>query len=266
MESTTMTRTRNPEPLTVEAATELVFPSALVPISTDTRSEYAFQTGRFVLVGYGDSLAGLHLRALVSYPELAMCCRQTTALEDVANAGAQFAPRIGQDPAAAADAARAKYQRSIAEQLAAADGHELQHAARVFLDGLAAADRAAAERQAAAAEAERIERERVAAAAEQAAKRAAAERERVAAAEQAATTAEAVSAATRENHRVTRARWLAAELEASGIATLRIPSGPMRGRYGQRDLILALPTMSLEQISAVEAALSDAVEKAEAQS
>jgi len=260
----TPARTRPADPLTFAAAEELLFPTAVEPVSADTVALFAFHIGRFVLAGYGDALAALHARSLATHPELAWCCRQASSLEDAGNAAAQFAPRLAQDPAVAADAAVAKFKRTIAEQLAAADGHELQHAARVVLAGLDAAVREEAERAAAA------EREQAAAAeqaaAEQAAKRAEAERLRAdtAAAEEASRSADAIAAAVRENYRASRARRLVAELEVSGIATLRIPGGRMRGTYGVRDLIFAVAAMSLEQLVAVEAALSAALERAEA--
>lgn len=169
----------------------LLFPNAILPRSRDTIAQYEFLTSRLGAADYASKLLTLHQRSLASDAELASLLRSPEALDDVHTAAGRYAAAGERETIASAQqragrAARDNYKRAIAEQLAGADGHELQGAARAYLEQQASRDRAAAvereraEQQRAAAEraaaekraAEQAERERLASAAEQACRRA----------------------------------------------------------------------------------------------
>lgn len=248
-----------------------LFPEALPPTTTsDVLAQYRFMVERLAPLGYGDKLAAHHARALGANETLAALMRCFAAIEDVGEAALQTVRPADGEPisvtqARAASASIAAYKRAIAEQLAATPSHALAKVARVYLDAVATSERAEAEqrRQAdlIAAEQARLEAARREEAERDRERRAAELRE----SEAAAKTAEKAAEISRENYRVARAKRLVAELEVCGVAQLRIPSGPSRGKYSVRDLILAAPSMGLEQLAAVEQALSDVLEAAEDQ-
>jgi hypothetical protein len=245
------------------AAESTLFPVEIAPTTADAVALYAHHIERIPVVGYGSHLAALHARSVTSYPELAALCRSADALADVGAAAAAHAvpDRLEHHAAAGARAAaeaHRRYQRAIAETLAAAPGHPLGDAARAYLAVQDLIARVAAARarheQHARAELARVEVER------QAAARAIADKtvERVRAAEAAAAEARAAAATTEQELRAARAAALTARLRASGLRSLRV--GGNDASFGVDDLIATADRMSAAQIAMYSAAL-DAVER-----
>jgi hypothetical protein len=256
------------------AADARLFPSDLLPMTADALKQYEWITSRFGPVGYGAALAAAHARALASNPDLAALMRSPEAVADVGEAATVHAtPADDFEPIAvtcsrARSAAITAYKQAVAKQIAEAASHPLGKHARAFLAAARAREQAEAERiqlaEEARAELERqAEAERVAA--EAAAELAAAELAAAAAAQQ---TAEAAVRATVEAHRSAHARWFVATLKGSGLARLRTRGGIGgflgRGVYTTEDLIAQAPMMSIEQLSILERALSDELEKEDA--
>lgn len=121
------------------AAEAALYPLDLAPTSAEAIAEYTWHTSRFGVVGYGERLADLHARALVSHPQLARLLRSREAFDDIGTAAAQRAsPAHNLEAHATAQArawvsAVARYKLDLEAQIAAVDGHELGDAARQLL-------------------------------------------------------------------------------------------------------------------------------------
>jgi hypothetical protein len=154
------------------AAVAIMFPADIVRADAGTLGLYTFHTSRYDRPGFDARMATLHGRALSSAPELCLLLRSPEALADIeAAASALASPRHERESYAeaqtrAAAEARVRYERAIAEQLAAAGGDLAEPARRLIAaEDLAARVEAARQRheQAAAAAAERAAAERRAA-------------------------------------------------------------------------------------------------------
>ncbi|HMG57371.1 MAG TPA: hypothetical protein VK601_27920 [Kofleriaceae bacterium] len=241
------------------AAEATMFPSELTPTTADAIAAYTWHTARLAAPAYGERLADLHRRAMATHPALAELMRSVDALDDVGAAAASLANADrGETHAAAgaraAAAARRRYQRDVADQLAEAPGHELAASARALLavenlEARVAAESARREEHAAAELARELESRR-------AADRAVIDRsaQRVREAETRAADARAAAAMTAAEYRKLRAEAFIQRLKLSDLKHVRV--GGDGALYAIADLVETAGEMSIEQLARFEAALA----------
>jgi hypothetical protein len=262
-----------------DAARAIIFKPDIVPASQDVLSLFAWHTARLTTPAYAEKLADLHRRAMTSCPALCTLIRSPEAIADVEHAAETLAvPANPQESyteagARAAAAARAKFERAIAEQFAAAGG-DLAAPAREYLAALALETRLIAarqryeehartepERQAAALAAaalaaeQQIEADRQAAARQAAERAAAAEIERQAVeADTASKLAQLDAAVAAERQRVLAVATLRHRLRLTTATKIRVG----RETHRPAELAAGLDGLTIEACAAHQRAIDDA--------
>jgi hypothetical protein len=243
--------------MTTDPELEL-FPVALLPRSRDAIAQYEWLTSRLVAAGYATALLALHMRALQGDPDLASLFRSPEALADVGVAAERYAIATAADRVRASASAVADFKRAIAEQLAAIEGHELQAAARRYLEILGERERKRAAEVAAAEQARAILE--LAAAEER--EKARAERERLAseqaAAEERVKSAVAIAETIKAQYTTSRRQWLAGELQATTASELKVRIGGRRAKYDVQFLLSVLPNCTIDEVNAIGEAIAEA--------